>query len=102
MLDRLEKAHHIVRECLGQQALYSASWYNQRVKEKFFEAGEKVRVYNSQRKKGRVPKWQNWYRDVGEIVRKLNDSACLVSCPSWRANKIVHADKLKRVPVFEV
>ena len=102
LLDRLEQAHHIVRDSLQKQIEYSSTWCNKRVREQTFVPRDRVRVYNAQRTKGKVPKWQCRYHDVGEIVKKLNDSAYVVKCKSWRANKIVHVAKLKREVPFRL
>ena len=60
-----------------------------------------MRVYVPKRVKGRNPKLQLFYKDIGTIVKKINDTCYLVSCKSWRENRVIHADKLRKVYVFE-
>ena len=47
------------------------------------------------------PKWQNFYRTVGQVVKKLNDATYLVKSKSWKEPKIIHTDKLRPILQFE-
>jgi transposase InsO family protein len=100
-IDRLEKAYTLTRDHLRQVADTASTWYNKRVHQKAFTVGDVVRVYCPRRYKGRSPKLQSFYKDVGTIQQKLNDVTYIVMCSSWRQNKVVHVDKLKPVVQFE-
>jgi len=56
MLDRLHKAHKIVREHLGASAAYMSTWYNKTTKPATFCSGDRVRIYNAAHRSGRCPK----------------------------------------------
>jgi transposase InsO family protein len=99
-LDRLHKVHALVRENLQQAAISASRWYNKKTVLRNFSVNSRVRVYNPRRYKGRTPKWQSFYKDVGVVKLKLNDASYVISCPSWKADKIVHVDKLKLVTEF--
>ena len=101
IIDRLEKASVLTRNHLKQVADSTSTWYNKRVHQKTFKVGDVVRVYCPRRYKGRSPKLQSFYKDVGTIQQKLNDVTYIVMCSSWRQNKVVHVDKLKPVVQFE-
>lgn len=100
VVTRLEWAYALTRDHLAQAADYASSWYNKRVHQKQFVAGDAVRVYCPRRYKGRTPKWQSFYKDVGTIVQKLNDATYIVKCAGWKQNKVVHVDKLKPIVQF--
>ena len=51
--------------------------------------------------KGRSVKWQSFYREVGQVERRLNDVSYVVKCPGWKQVKVAHVDKLKAVRNFE-
>lgn len=102
MLDRLHKVHNLVREHLGAAAQYMSTWYNKTTKPATFCNGDRVRIYNAAHRSGRCPKWQFWYGDVGTIKRKLNDATYLVSCPNWREDRLIHADKLRIAQEFSL
>ena len=100
VVHRLRLAHHIVRQKLGAQARYMSQWYNRRVKPASFSVGDRVRVFNDSVKPGRCPKWLHFYKDIATVTQRLNDVTYVLSCPSWRADRIVHVDKLKAVKIF--
>lgn len=100
LLQRLDKAFRMVRESLNRTADNASTWYNKKVHCQSFSEGDHVRVYNPRRFKGRSPKWQSFYKDVGIIDKKLNDVLYVVNCITWRRPKVVHVDKLKRVVKF--
>jgi hypothetical protein len=99
-LDRLHKVHALVRENLQQAVISASRWYDKKTVLRNFPVNSRVRVYNPRRYKGRTQKWQRFYKDVGVVKLKLNDVSYVISCPSWRADKIVHVDKLKLVTEF--
>ena len=74
IIARLEKAYTLTIDHLKQVVAYTAStWYNKRVHQKTFTVGDAVRVYCPRRYKGRSPKLQSFYKDVGTIQQKLNE-----------------------------
>jgi transposase InsO family protein len=101
VVDRLETAYELVRNNLGIAAVRNSRWYDKRVREHEFTVGDRVRVHIPRHVKGRTPKLQLFYKDVGVIVKRLNDATYLVSCKSWRSDRVVHADKLKLVKLFD-
>ena len=95
VINKLHKMHELVINHLKAAAEYSATWYNKMVKPVTFYAGDRVRVYNPAHKQGRCPKWQFFYADLGTVKQRLNDATYIISCPSWREDRIIHVDKLK-------
>jgi transposase InsO family protein len=100
VLERLNKAFAIVREHLQQSAEVARTWYNKKVHSHVFCVGDRVRVYNPRRFKGKSPKWQSFYKDEAVVVQRLNDVTFVVKCTSWKQPKVVHVNKLKRVIEF--
>ena len=100
VLDRMHKVHALVRENLQQAAISASRWYNKKTVLRNFCIGDKVMVYNPRRYKGRTPKWQSFYKDIGTVKMKLNDATYVISCSAWKADKVVHVDKLKLVKDF--
>ena len=100
VINRLRSAHNTVRQKLGLQAQYMSQWYNKKVKPATFAVGDKVRIFNDSSKQGRCPKWQHFYQDLGTVVRRINDVSYVISCPSWRCDRIIHVDKLKSEKTF--
>jgi len=96
-MDRLEEAHRLTREQLGVAAAYSKSWYDRRVKKQDFTDGEAVRILDQRGYARRTPKWQLPYRQIGKIVRKLNDVTYVVTAPGWRGQRVLHVDKLRKM-----
>jgi transposase InsO family protein len=101
VLDRLNRAYELTREHLQQTAQSMSTWYNNRSRVVSFAVGDRVRVYSPRRFKGRSVKWQSFYREVGQVERRLNDVSYVVKCPGWKQAKVVHVDKLKAVRNFE-
>ena len=100
LLNRLQKIYCLVRTHLWQAADSASRWYHRRVKPTVFEVGDEVWVYNPRRYRGRSPKWQLCFRDVGVVQRRINEVTYAVKCPGWKTTKIVHIDKLKGVHPF--
>jgi transposase InsO family protein len=100
VLERLNRAYELTREHLQRTAESMSSWYNNKVRVKSFAEGDRVRVYSPRRFKGRSVKWQSFYKEVGQVERRLNDVSYVVRCPGWKQAKVVHVDKLKAVQVF--
>jgi hypothetical protein len=97
LVNRLEEAYRLIREQLGTAAVYSKRWYDKKVKQQSFEVGETVRILDQRGYAKRTPKWQLPYRQVGKVLRKLNDVTYVVSAPGWRGNRILHVDKLRKI-----
>jgi len=96
LLDRLEEAYSTTRNALGQMAAYEKNWYDKRVKMQNFEVEEKVRVLDLRGYSRRTPKWSLPYRQVEVIVKKLNDVTYVVAAKGWRADRVLHVDKLRK------
>ena len=93
--------HDLVRKELGVSAEMMSDWYNRDAKVMSFEEGEKVRVLDPRRYKGRSHKWSLQYSQVGTVVRRVNESLYLILVK--RGVKPFHVNKLKRFvekPVF--
>ena len=100
LLCRLHRVHELVRTHLRRAADHASHWYNRRMKPASFGKGDKVRVFNPRRYRGRTPKWQLRYKNVGSVLRRINEVTYVITCPSWRDPKIIHVDKLKPVMYF--
>ena len=101
VVERLKKACETVRINLKAAADSSSKWYNKRVIPRSFAEGDLVRVFYPRRYAGKTAKWQNFYRTVGQVVKKLNDATYLVKSKSWKEPKIIHTDKLRPILQFE-
>ena len=100
VLNRLDKAFVIVREHLKQAAETAKTWYDEKVHQRVFSEGDRVRVYCPRRFKGRSPKWQSFYKDEAIVTCRLNDVTYVVKSTAWRQPKVVHVNKLKPVVEF--
>jgi len=67
------------------------------VKVENFEVGEKVRVLDLRGYVRRTAKWALPYRQIGTVVKKLNDVTYVVAAKGWRADRVLHVDKLRRL-----
>lgn len=95
VLETLETAYAIVRNNLRTAAENASTWYNRNVKLQNYHVGDKVRVYNPHGVPGQSRKLQSFYCDVAIVKKKLNDVTFTVHCANWKADKVVHVDKLK-------
>jgi hypothetical protein len=95
LTDKLAKAYHLVRQHLHVAAERNRTWFNRKVKERTFQDGDRVRVYVPKRVRGRCPKLQSYFRDVGNVVRKLNDATYVIHCKHWKEDRVIHVDKLR-------
>jgi len=101
VVNRLERAHALVREHLSITAERSSTWYNSHVQKHTFGEGDRVRVHYPRRYKGKSPKWQSFYKTEGVVTKRLNDVTYVVQSASWKKSKVVHVDKLKLIRDFE-
>lgn len=101
LVERLEQAYEIVREHVHTAAANARTWYNKSVREQLFQEGDRVRVYNIQSVRGLAKMLQSFYKDIAAIVKRLRDVTYVVRCPSWRSDRVVHVDKLRRDAEFE-
>ena len=97
VVTRLDAAYRLVRESLNKAADSASTWYNKKVRPQTFSEGDRVRIYNPRRYKGRTPKWQSFYKEVAFISKRLNDVTYVVNAKGWKRPKIIHIDKIKRV-----
>jgi len=97
LMDRLEEAYRITRELLGKTAAYEKSWYDKKVKQLNFEIGERVGVLDSRGYANRTPKWSLPFSQIGTIIKKLNDVTYVVHATGWRADRVLHVDKLRKL-----
>ena len=44
-----------------------------------------------------VSLWQYFFETEGVVVKKLIDVSYVVSSKSWKADKIIHTDKMKKM-----
>ena len=101
VVDRLNNANEIVRNNLQTAADSASKWYNVKVQKRHFNEGTPVQIFYPRRILGRSPKWQNFYKTTGTVIKKLNDVTYLVKSNIWKLPKIVHVDKLKEIKHFE-
>jgi len=73
LVNRLEKAHEIVRTHLGTAAAGIKDWYNKKVHTQFFEVGDEVYVLNLRFYKGLSPKWMRHYSHVATVMKRFNN-----------------------------
>jgi hypothetical protein len=98
--DTLEKAYDLVRAQLQVSAENNRKWYNRKFNEVKFTVGQKVRVFIPRKQQGKNPKLESFYKSLATVVKCVNDVTYLLSCPDWRDDRIVHADKIK--PVYDI
>jgi transposase InsO family protein len=98
--ERLATAHDLVRQHLQKSAEHTSTWYNKKVRESTFYVGDEVRIFCPRRYKGRSPKLQSTFKDVGTVVKRLNAVTYIIHCKSWKTDRIIHVDKLKLVERF--
>ena len=82
VVNRLERAHALVRERLSATAERSSTWYNSHVWKHVFFEGDRVRVNYPRRYKGKSPKWQSFYKTEGIVTKRLNDVTYVVQSAS--------------------
>jgi len=104
LINKLENAHDLCRDHLQVTASRMSDWYDKKVKVQSFEEGDQVYVLNLRAFQGRCPKWIRRYRDVAQVVQKINDVTYRVKCDQWKQQKtrIVHVDKLKRKELVQL
>jgi len=93
--ERLLTAHNLARVNLQAAAASAAEWYDKTARCVEFCVGDKVRLYSPRHFKGRSPKLQSNYAQIGTVVERLNDSTYVVQTKSGK--KIFHTDKLKLI-----
>ena len=93
--ERLSLAHAATRAQTQAAAAYAAEWYDKSARSTEFHVGDRVRLYSPRHYKGRSPKLQSNYSQIGTVLEKLNDSAYVVQTKAGR--KVFHTDKLKLV-----
>jgi len=93
--ERLSTAHAAARVQLQAAAASAAEWYDRSTRCTEFHVENKVRLYSPRHYKGRSPKLQSNYAQVGTVLAKLNDSAYVMQTKSGK--KVFHTDKLKLV-----
>jgi hypothetical protein len=94
--DNLLNAFDLVRSNLKNAAEIRKDQYDCKVKTRdSFKSGDKVWYFYPRRRKGKSPKWQNWYVGPYDVIRVI-DSHNLVIQKNARAKPlVVHRDKLK-------
>ena len=97
VVKRLDWAYAKTRDHLQRAAESASHWYNSKVAKVDFKIGDRVRVYNPRRYKGRTPKWQSFFKDIAVVIKCLNDVTVVVNNVHWKKPKVVHVDKLKLV-----
>jgi transposase InsO family protein len=95
VVQRLQYTQQLVREKLDAMNAVMSTWYNREVKECSFDVGQKVRVFQPQRVKGRSPKWTLFFSSIAEVLQKINDATYLIKFVKGGRTVVVHVDKLK-------
>ena len=96
--ERLQEAIAFVREYSGKNIEHMKKRYDSSVKPQNYEIGERVLVYNPEKRRGKFAKWK--VRWVGPYVvqNKLNSTNYVVK--KGRSKSIVnHIDRLRKLPV---
>ena len=92
----MRAAYASTRENLGSSAQRMKTYYDRRVKERTFAAGDSVYVYCPRRVIRRTPKWSLFYDGPFKVVRRLTDVTYLVQKSAKSNPVVIHVDKLKR------
>jgi len=97
LVNRLEKAHELVRTHLGLSSRRMKDWFEQNVRAQAFEVGDEFYVLNLLLYKGRSPKWMRRYSHVAVVQKRLNNVTYQLLCAEWKrkTTHIVHVDKMK-------
>ena len=67
----------MVRDKLNVSAKVNKRIYDKKVRELQFKENDTVHVYVPKKVKGRNPKLQMFYKDIGAILKKINDTCYL-------------------------
>ncbi|EFN79990.1 hypothetical protein EAI_04701, partial [Harpegnathos saltator] len=91
---KLDEVYQSVRQKMTLNSEKIKRWYDQGARKCSFEEGQKVWVFNPQRKIGKAPKLQSNWEEPYEIVKRLNEVVYCIRKSSKSRNKVVHADRL--------
>ncbi|XP_061115069.1 uncharacterized protein LOC133139508 [Conger conger] len=92
--DRLECAHEFARNQLRSAGARQKRNYDVHTKGQHFTAGELVRVYNPQRKKGRCPKLDSKWMGPCRVLERLGEVVYRVQLPARGRRVALHRDRL--------
>ena len=100
LVERMESAYELVRQCLGKAAESNKARYDMKARLVTFEVGDKVWLYNPKRPPGVGIKWHRCYGGPYTVVRRVNDVNYVVQLTPRSRLLIVHVNKLKKVKLF--
>ena len=92
--EKLYKIHALARQRIKDRAEAVKCRYDRRARNIQFEEGQKVWLYNPQRKLEKAPKLQSHWEGPYVIVKKLSDVVFCIRKSSKHRNRIVHSDRL--------
>lgn len=92
--ERLREIHAKVRKKMLLRSSKVKTWYDRGARQISFKEGQKVWLFNPQRRKGKAPKLQSNWEGPYTIVKKLSDVVFCIRKTLRHRKKVVHADRL--------
>jgi len=80
LINRLERAHELVRYQLQITASRMQECYDRKVHVQKFKPGYEVYVLNLRLYQGRCPKWVSRFSDIAKVVKRINNVTYQVAC----------------------
>lgn len=96
LTERNKQAYRLVRDHLAKAAEYRKNLYDTRVKDTKFTVGDPVWYFYPRRRKGKSPKWSNYYVGPYEVVRVIPPCNYVIRKSDKSKPLVTHGDKLKR------
>lgn len=95
LLDRMERAHHLVRRHSEGAILRQKHYHDMKMSYEQFKSGDSVYVYFPQRKTGCSPKLTSYWRGPFQVLAKISEVLYKVNCGRNGKEQIVHCDRMK-------
>lgn len=92
--ERLGKIHAEVRERMSLRFSRMKACYDKKARQVSFEEGQRVWLFNPQKRRGRAPKLQSNWEGPYTIVKKLSDVVFCIRKTLRHREKVIHADRL--------
>jgi len=93
--EQVRKIHQLAHDNLDIASRRQNRLYDQRSRANSYQKGEKVWLYNPQRKKGRTPKLQTPWESPWEVTKQVMDVVYRIQRTPKGKPKFVHHDRLK-------
>jgi hypothetical protein len=91
----MRAAYKLAAETFQEVALSAKRYYDQKVRPKLFQPGDRILLHNPHKKKQQNVKWQRTYSEEAEVVSRVNDVTYVVKCVKSGQRKVIHVDKMK-------